>query len=59
MWALEKMMTYTDTPVDSELFGPTSYLRDKPLCPANGTYTINSVSNSPTCSLRSSQGHSI
>ena len=59
IWALEKEKAFTDTPVDSELFGPNNYLRDKPICPAGGTYTINAISNYPSCNLSASQGHSL
>ena len=59
IWALEKQMTYTDTPVDSELFGPVNYLREKPVCVGGGNYTINMISNYPSCSLGLSQGHTL
>jgi general secretion pathway protein G len=59
IWALEKDKTLDDTPVDSELFGSTNYLRDKPVCPAGGTYAINAIRNYPSCSLSSTQGHSL
>ena len=59
IWALEKDKTIVDIPVDSELFGSINYLRDKPVCPAGGTYTINAISNYPSCSLSSTQGHSL
>src|SRR5437762_12705556 len=37
-WALEQKKTTTDTPQDSDLFGSTLYIRDKPECPGGGTY---------------------
>src|SRR5438874_6096847 len=39
-WALEAKKVNSDSPFDSELFGSTLYIRAKPGCPANGTYTI-------------------
>src|SRR5262245_21906051 len=42
-WALEQKKINTDTPQDSDLFGATLYIREKPSCPANGTYTLNDV----------------
>src|SRR5436305_13122668 len=39
-WALEAKKQTTDTPVDTDLFGTTSYIRAKPGCPANGTYPL-------------------
>src|ERR1051325_9841507 len=56
IWALEKEKTATDIPVDSELFGSSNYLRDKPVCTAGGTYSINAVGSYPSCNLSSTQG---
>jgi len=50
-WALENKKIGTDTPGDSDLFGATLYIRDKPGCPANGTYTLGTVDTKPTCSV--------
>ena len=57
-WALEQKKNTTDTPVDSDLFGATSYIRDKPACPGGGTYALNDVASKPTCT-QSSAGHSL
>ena len=57
-WALEDMKVATDTPGDTDLFGATQYIRDKPACPAGGTYALNNVSNKPTCD-QSAAGHSL
>src|SRR3954468_18171470 len=58
-WALEQKKSSSDTPVDTDLFGATSYIRDKPACPGGGSYTLDNVANKPTCSLSSTAGHSI
>ena len=58
-WALEMKKTNTDSPNNSELFGNTAYIRVQPGCPANGTYTIDTVQNIPTCSLGTSDGHTL
>ena len=52
-WALETRKTNTDTnvPTDADLFGMTSYIREKPDCPANGIYSINQVNAKPTCTI--------
>lgn len=50
-WALETRRSNTDTPTDGDLFGATLYMRDKPGCPANGTYSLNQVDTKPTCSV--------
>jgi len=55
-WALENKKVGTDQPQDSDLFGATLYIREKPECPANGTYTLGTVAAKPTCTIA---GHSI
>jgi type II secretory pathway pseudopilin PulG len=50
-WALEQKKVPTDTPATTDLYGTDKYIRDEPLCPANGTYTINPVGTKPTCSV--------
>jgi prepilin-type N-terminal cleavage/methylation domain-containing protein len=57
-WALEQKKSSSDTPVDTDLFGATSYIRDKPACPGGGSYTLDNVANKPTCSISSTAGHS-
>ena len=58
-WALEMKMVNIDLTVESDLFGDTLYIRDKPACPANGTYTLKTVANKPECSLITAANHSI
>lgn len=55
-WALENKKVSTDTPNTGDLYGPTLYIRDQPSCPANGTYTLGTVSSKPLCGIT---GHSI
>jgi len=50
-WALETKRGSTDTPTDADLFGATLFMRDKPACPANGTYSLNQVDAKPACSV--------
>jgi prepilin-type N-terminal cleavage/methylation domain-containing protein len=57
-WALENKKTTSDTPSDTDLFGSTCYIKDKPACPGGGTYTITAVDAKNTCSL-STSGHSL
>src|SRR5438128_1325421 len=54
-WALEQKQLSTAVPVDSDLFGSALYIRDKPACPANGTYALLAVNVKPTCTV---SGHS-
>jgi prepilin-type N-terminal cleavage/methylation domain-containing protein len=57
-WCLEMKKTPSDTPVDTDLFGVTAYIREKPDCPANGSYTLQPVDTKPICSL-SGIGHTL
>jgi prepilin-type N-terminal cleavage/methylation domain-containing protein len=50
-WALEQKKVNSDTPVDTDLFGSTQYIRDKPDCPGGGSYTLGDVQTRPICSL--------
>ena len=55
-WALENKQVTGAVPTDAELFGSSLYIAEKPGCPANGTYTINAIGTSPTCSV---SGHTL
>ena len=48
-WALEQKKVNSDTPVDGDLFGATLYIREKPGCPAGGSYTMTQVDTKQTC----------
>jgi competence protein ComGC len=50
-WELENKKTAADIPSASDLYGPTKYIRDEPICPAGGTYSINAVGTKPSCSI--------
>src|SRR5258706_10280267 len=58
-WALEQKKTAIDMPADSDLFGATLYIRDKPECPGGGTYVLNDVANRPTCDPLDAAGHTL
>ncbi|HTD66882.1 MAG TPA: prepilin-type N-terminal cleavage/methylation domain-containing protein [Candidatus Limnocylindria bacterium] len=55
-WALEKNKSATIVPEDTDLFGPSLYIREKPVCPANGAYTLQAVGIKPECDI---PGHSL
>src|SRR5882762_9215591 len=48
-WALENRKGDADVPSDTDLFGKDNALARKPDCPGGGTYSINPVSEKPTC----------
>jgi hypothetical protein len=54
-WALEKGQDGGAVPTEADL---TPYLQGGkfPICPAGGTYTINAVTNNPTCTV---PGHAL
>jgi hypothetical protein len=54
-WALEKGKKAGDVPTKEDLL---PYLRNWPVCPAGGTYTIGAVGERPTCSLNT-LGHKL
>src|SRR6266849_8625554 len=58
-WALEQKKVNSDSPADTDLFGANQYIRVQPTCPGGGTYTIDIVANPPTCSLGSTDGHTL
>jgi len=55
-WALEERHDVGETPADTDLFGPTRYIREKPECPASGNYLIEPVDTKPKCDVA---GHSL
>ena len=52
-WALENNKMSNAVPKDTDLFGDTKYIREKPVCPSRGTYTLGSVAEKPRCSIPS------
>jgi hypothetical protein len=49
-WALEKSMPVNAVPTKADLL---PYLQKWPVCPAGGTYELNSLDHPPTCSIPS------
>ena len=50
-WALEHQKRAEDIPTDSDLFGPEAYIRNKPICPRGGTYTLGKVGEYARCTF--------
>ena len=55
-WRLENHKDTNVIPTDADLFGVTAYIREKPTCPAGGTYTLGSVGAKPRCTVA---GHTL
>ena len=51
LWALQEKKPDTDVPTDADIFGQGKGIKDKPLCPAGGTYDLKAVSDRPTCTV--------
>ena len=58
-WALETKKVGTDSPADTDLYGSTAYIRVQPSCPAVGAYTVGTVDTRTSCSLATSEGHTL
>lgn len=50
-WVRENKKRNTDAPAWEDLVGPDKYFKEKPVCPAGGTYTIGDMMTEPTCSV--------
>jgi len=50
-WALENNQPATAQPQDSDLFGPSAYVRKSPVCPSSGVYYVRAVNEDPFCTL--------
>ena len=55
-WAMDTVKGWGVQPRDEDLFGPTSYIRTKPQCPAGGQYDLGKVKEPPTCTV---DGHTL
>lgn len=57
-WATEMRKATGEQP---DLTAVNAYLKNSeaPQCPAGGTYTYNPIGTPPTCSLASSEGHTL
>jgi prepilin-type N-terminal cleavage/methylation domain-containing protein len=51
MWGVENAKVSSDTPADSDLFGESLYIRQKPSCPSGGTYTMNTIGEHASCNV--------
>jgi prepilin-type N-terminal cleavage/methylation domain-containing protein len=56
IWGVENGKKDGDSPADGDLFGTTRYMKQKPLCPAGGSYDLTAVGENATCNI---SGHSL
>ena len=50
-WAMDNKKTNGDTVDFTDLVGSTLYIKSTPSCPQGGTYSVNAVGATPTCSV--------
>ena len=50
-WSLDQRKGGSDAPSDADIFGQANYIKDKPACPSNGTYSLNAVDAKATCTV--------
>ena len=48
-WAMDTRAASTATPGATDLYGSTAYVKNTPVCPSGGTYTIGDMATRPTC----------
>src|SRR5215471_12098522 len=50
-WGLDHNKSTNDIPTWTDLVGPDRYMREMPVCPQGGTYTLSRVGDYPRCSI--------
>src|SRR5438046_893650 len=50
-WAMDNNKADGATVTMADIAGGNTYLRSAPACPSSGTYTVNVIGTSPTCSV--------
>ena len=56
-WLMDNNLAPTAVPIKTNLYGPASYIKVEPLCPASGNYSIGSGNADPTCTVGG--GHNV
>lgn len=51
VWASENREPEGALPAEIDLIGPGKYIREEPICPAGGSYSLNPVGTKPTCTV--------
>jgi prepilin-type N-terminal cleavage/methylation domain-containing protein len=50
-WAMDNKKANGDAVAFTNLVGLTLYIKNTPSCPEAGTYTVNNIGTTPTCSV--------
>ena len=56
IWGVETGKKNGDVATDADLFGATSYMKQKPACPAGGDYDLTSIGLNAKCTVN---GHTL
>ncbi len=62
-WALENKKADTEVPAETDLIGPTLYIKTPPTCPLDpnntfdSSYALHAVKENPTCKVGAQEGH--
>jgi prepilin-type N-terminal cleavage/methylation domain-containing protein len=56
MWGVENSKKEGDVPTESDLIGPTLYLKKIPQCPAGGVYDFKGIGSTAHCPI---EGHTL
>ena len=56
MWGVEKGKTTGATPVEADLIGVTLYIKQTPICPSGGTYSLGFIGSDAACT-QVAEGH--
>ena len=59
VWGQENRKSNSDIPVDTDLFGSSNYLRQKPQCPADGIYSLQQLDTKASCTMAVVEGHTL
>jgi prepilin-type N-terminal cleavage/methylation domain-containing protein len=51
IWGVESGRTDGDVAVEANLVGPTLYLKERPRCPAGGTYDYTAIGTNALCTV--------
>lgn len=49
IWGVETGQSDGDTPTDADLFGPTSYMKERPECPTGARYELGPIGTDASC----------
>ena len=58
-WGMENKKPADAEHENEDLYGAAKYLREEPICPSKGTYSLGTVEGKVTCSQAAAEGHTL